>query len=464
MKQIKNIAVILAGGRGSRTGFSKPKQMMKLAGRPVLEHVARAFQANPSIHEILIVTNADCITDIEQTVINSRLNKVKSIINGGAERYDSSIAAIKATKHYCKEFNVQLIFHDAVRPLLSQKIIDDVIDALRRYNAVDVVIKATDTIIVADPLTNTIASIPDRSLLRNGQTPQAFSHEIIELAYTKALQDPGFVTTDDCGVVLKYLPDEKIYLVDGEMSNMKLTYEEDLHILDKLCQLRSTLVDSKDKINFSLSELKGKVLVIFGGTSGIGAEMARIAKAYQAIPVVAGKSNGVDITNVDDIRRVLEKTHSDCGHIDYIVNSAGVLHRQPLIDMSPEDISSAISVNYIGAVNVALLAFDHLRASKGQLLNFTSSSYTYGRSLYSLYSSSKAAIVNLTQALADEWHSQGVQVNCINPERTATPMRTKAFGTEPENSLLTAQAVAEKALLVLLSEHTGQIFDIKKTQ
>jgi len=464
MKQIKNIAVILAGGRGSRTGFSKPKQMMKLAGRPVLEHVARAFQANPSIHEILIVTNADCITDVEQTVINSRLSKVKSVINGGAERYDSSIAAIKATKHYCNEFNVQLIFHDAVRPLLSQKIIDDVIDALRRYNAVDVVIKATDTIIVADPLTNTISSIPDRSLLRNGQTPQAFSHETIELAYSKALQDPGFVTTDDCGVVLKYLPDEQIYLVDGEMSNMKLTYEEDLHILDKLCQLRSTLVDSKDKINFALSELKGKVLVIFGGTSGIGAEMARIAKAYQAIPIVAGKSTGVDITSVADIRRVLGEAHSTHGHIDYIVNSAGVLHRQPLIDMSPEDVSDSINVNYIGAVNVALLAFDHLRSSKGQLLNFTSSSYTYGRSLYSLYSSSKAAIVNLTQALADEWHPQGVQVNCINPERTATPMRTKAFGTEPENSLLAAQTVAEKSLLVLLSEHTGQIFDIKKTQ
>ncbi|WIA63272.1 bifunctional cytidylyltransferase/SDR family oxidoreductase [Stenotrophomonas sp. BIO128-Bstrain] len=464
MKQVKNVAVILAGGRGTRSGFSKPKQMMKLAGRPVLEHVARAFQTNAAIDEILIVANSDCIADIEQTVMTSRLSKVKSVISGGAERYDSSIAAINATKHYCADFNVQLIFHDAVRPLLSQKIIDDVIHALERYNAVDVVIRATDTIIMADPVTNTISSIPNRSLLRNGQTPQAFSHETIERAYNIALRDPGFVTTDDCGVVLKYLPEEKIYLVDGDTSNMKLTYEEDLHVLDKLCQLRSTLVESKEKIHFALSELKGKVLVIFGGTSGIGAEMAQVAEAYQAIAVVAGKSNGADITSVDSIRRVLDDTHAKYGHIDFIVNSAGILHRQPLIDMSPEDISSAIHVNYIGAVNVALVAFDHLRASKGQLLNFTSSSYTYGRAMYSLYSSSKAAIVNLTQALADEWHSQGVQVNCINPERTATPMRTRAFGLEPAESLLTARDVAEKSLLVLLSEHTGQIFDIKKTR
>jgi len=461
MKQVKNIAVILAGGKGSRTGFNKPKQMMKLAGKPVVEHAAQAFQANRAIDEIIIVANAECISDIEQTVMSSRLNKVKSVIAGGSERYDSSLAAIRATKHYTKDFNVQLIFHDAVRPLLSQKIIDDVVAALERYNAVDVVIKTTDTIIMADPVTNTIASIPNRAVLRNGQTPQAFSHATIEAAYELALKDPGFVTTDDCGVVLKYLPQEKIYLVDGDTSNMKLTYEEDLHVLDKLCQLRSTLAETREKIHFALSGLKGKVVVVFGGTSGIGEEMGRVAEAYQARVVTLGTSNGTNITDIDSIRRALKAAQDEHGHIDFIVNSAGVLHRQALIDMSADDIAHAIQVNYVGAVNVALVAFDYLRASQGQLLNFTSSSYTYGRAMYSLYSSSKAAIVNLTQALADEWHSQGVRVNCINPERTATPMRTRAFGTEPEGSLLSAREVAEKSLLVLLSEYTGQIFDVK---
>lgn len=464
MKKVKNIAIILAGGKGTRSGFNRPKQMMKLAGKPIFEHVASAFQANKSIDEILIVSNPDCIDDIEQTVMSSRLNKVRSVINGGSERYESSLAAIQATRHYCKEFEVNLIFHDAVRPLLSQKIIDDVISALGKYNAVDVVIGTTDTIIIADAVTNTIEGIPTRATLRNGQTPQAFTHRTIDAAYALALQDPGFVTTDDCGVVLKYLPQEKIYLVDGDTSNMKLTYEEDLHVLDKLCQLRSTLAETDDRIHFALSDLKGKVLVIFGGTSGIGAEMKRVAEAYQAKIVAAGTSNGVDITDLDSIRHVLETTQAAHGRIDYIVNSAGILHRQALIDMASEDVLKAIQVNYIGAVNVALAAFDHLRLSQGQLLNFTSSSYTYGRAMYSLYSSSKAAIVNLTQALADEWHSRSVRVNCINPERTATPMRTRAFGVEPEGSLLSAREVAEKSLLVLLSEYTGQIFDVKRTK
>jgi ribitol-5-phosphate 2-dehydrogenase (NADP+) / D-ribitol-5-phosphate cytidylyltransferase len=96
------------------------------------------------------------------------------------------------------------------------------------------------------------------------------------------------------------------------------------------------------------------------------------------------------------------------------------------------------------------------------LLLFTSSSYTRGRSGYSLYSSAKAAIVNLTQALADEWAADGVRVNCVNPERTATPMRTKAFGEEPEGSLLRSEVVAETSLDVLISNFTGHIIDVRR--
>jgi 2-C-methyl-D-erythritol 4-phosphate cytidylyltransferase len=95
-------------------------------------------------------------------------------------------------------------------------------------------------------------------------------------------------------------------------------------------------------------------------------------------------------------------------------------------------------------------------------LFFTSSSYTRGRSGYSLYSSAKAAVVNLTQALADEWAPTGVRVNCINPERTGTPMRTKAFGDEPPDSLLESTAVAQASLDTLISAETGHIIDIRR--
>ena len=133
---------------------------------------------------------------------------------------------------------------------------------------------------------------------------------------------------------------------------------------------------------------------------------------------------------------------AETGRIDYVVNTAGVLPRGALAETSEETIYAATEINYLAPIFIAQEFFPHLRRAGGSLLLFTSSSYTRGRSGYSLYSSAKAAVVNLTQALADEWAADGVRVNCINPERTGTPMRTKAFGEEPAGSLLESGEVA----------------------
>lgn len=456
----KNIAVILAAGRGERSGFEVPKQMMKLAGKPIVEHTISAFQNCNAIDEIIIVTSSNCIEKIEDIVSNRVFTKVKKIIKGGQERYESSLAAINASEYEAKQGEVRLIFHDAVRPLVSDRILRDVVEALDHYNAVDVVVPTTDTIISADNVTNTIDNVPDRRKLRNGQTPQGFKWDTIKTAYELALRDPDFKTTDDCGVVLKYLPDEKIFLVEGENNNIKLTYKEDLHILDKFMQLNTKKIIINNLTSRSLSNLKNKVLVIIGGTSGIGAEMAELASAYQAKVVIASRRTGTDVCDLESLKRKLKEIYEEYGCIDYVVNAAGILVKQPLTQMDYKDVLQAVQINYMGAIHVAIAAYEYLRESRGHLLNFTSSSYTYGRSYYSLYSSSKAAIVNLTQALAEEWHTQFIRINCINPERTDTPMRRQAFGIEPEGTLLPARSVALLSLGVLLEQTSGQILDI----
>lgn len=92
-----------------------------------------------------------------------------------------------------------------------------------------------------------------------------------------------------------------------------------------------------------------------------------------------------------------------------------------------QTIYNAVSTNYMGTINVAMEAYTYLKESKGKLVFFTSSSYTRGRAFYSIYSSTKAAIVNFVQAIAQEWEPFGIAVNCINPERTKTPMRVKTL-------------------------------------
>lgn len=449
-----NVAVILAGGVGNRLDKSHPKQFFKVAGKTVIEHTVNVFEKNRMIDEIAIVINPNYQVTIEDLVLSNRWKKVRKILKGGAERYHSSLAAVKA---YAGAGNINLIFHDAVRPLISDRIIDDTVAALEKYNAVDVAIPAVDTIISTEG--DFIDAIPERSKLRRGQTPQGFKLNTIRRAYELALQDPSFKSTDDCGVVLKYLPDEKIYVVKGEEVNMKLTYKEDSYLLDKLFQLRSFAFAGQD---IPFEQLQGKVLVIFGGSYGIGAEIARIAEGYGAKVYCFSRSlNDVDISSAVRVRKSLEEAAAGAGRIDYVVNTAAILLKEPLNSMDYQAIRQMVEVNYLGMVNVAMESFPYLEKSRGQLLFYTSSSYTRGRAFYSIYSSTKAAVVNFVQAVAQEWESAGVRVNCINPERTKTPMRTKNFGMEDESTLLKAEDVAEESIKTLLSDFTGQVVDVK---
>lgn len=456
----KSIAVILASGTGERAGMARPKQLAKLAGRPVVAHALERFQHHAGIDEIAIVTNELCIGEIEALVGREQLSKVKRVLLGGRERYESSLAAIRAYEDEAAAGAVDLIFHDAVRPLVSDRIISEVLFALQHYSAVDVAIPSADTVVFIDPDTNTIRDIPDRKLLRLGQTPQAFRYDVIKAAYDRALLDPDFRTTDDCGVVVKYLPECPVYIVDGAPSNIKLTYGDDLMVIDKFMQTNAGRRLDAVPETVLLSRLSKKTIVVLGGTSGIGASMARMAAAYGANVHVASKSTGVDIADPDSVADLLERAAGETGTIDAVVNAAAILNRQPLTNMDAAEIKDSICTNILGAVMLAKQSYPYLRSNRGHLLFFASSSYTYGRAFYSTYSASKAAVVNLTQALADEWSDVGIRVNCVNPERTRTPMRVKAFGQEAPESLLDPDDVARKALGILVGSTTGFIYDI----
>lgn len=229
----RNIAIILAGGVGSRLGLNMPKQFLNVAGRTVLEHTVDAFERNAHIHEIAIVSNPDFVSHVEQIVRRNPWPKVRTVLRGGKERYDSSLSALRAFE---SGEEVNLVFHDAVRPLVSQRIIDDVCEALTSHEAVDVTVPAVDTIVEA--ANGRIVAMPDRSRLRRVQTPQGFRLSVITEAYRRALADPNFRATDDCGVVFRYMPEVPIHLVEGEESNVKLTYREDTILLERLLRQR----------------------------------------------------------------------------------------------------------------------------------------------------------------------------------------------------------------------------------
>lgn len=228
-----NVAVLLAGGSGKRMGGPEPKQFIQVAGQTILEHSISAFNRHPDIDEIIIVSHADYLDRV--ACIARPYTKVKHIVPGGKERYDSTLAAIacKRSNTSITEAETNILIHDAVRCLVSQRIITDCIHALQTYQAVDVAIPCTDTICEVDA-EGKIFRIPARASLRNVQTPQGFHLDTIARAYEVGLKDPDFLTTDDCGVVHHYLPEIPIYVVNGESTNIKITYPEDLILAEKI--------------------------------------------------------------------------------------------------------------------------------------------------------------------------------------------------------------------------------------
>ena len=248
-----NIAVILAGGIGARVGGNTPKQLLPLEdGHSVLEHAVNAFEQSPHIHEVCIVMHPDYIIHAEQMLLANAWQKVRHIIPGGKERWESSVNAIRqirgerleaiGNENNCQlptsnSANiVNLLLHDAARPFISQETIANVCHALEEHEAVTVAIPSTDT--VYEMVDNKVARIPQRSTIMRAQTPQAFRLELIAEAYTKALgvndlsaaacAEAHLPATDDCGVVFSHMPHVPIHIVLGEEQNRKITFKEDI--------------------------------------------------------------------------------------------------------------------------------------------------------------------------------------------------------------------------------------------
>ncbi|MGI8761344.1 MAG: SDR family NAD(P)-dependent oxidoreductase [Jatrophihabitantaceae bacterium] len=458
LDRLRTVAVVLAGGTGSRVGFDVPKQLLKVAGRTIIEHTVETLHDCAEIDEIIVVMTPDFVGDAERLLLGkSTLPKLTRVLAGGADRNGSTQVALDALGE--QECNVLL--HDAVRPLLPRRVVQDCVDALRSYEAVDVAISSADTIIRVDGRDH-IVEIPERSRLRRGQTPQGFRLSTIRRAYELAAGDPQFRATDDCGVVLRYLPEVAIYVVAGDEQNMKVTYPVDLFLADKLFQLGSHLATPRTPEELR-DALGGKTVVVFGGSYGIGSDVVEQARAAGCD--VFSFSRSTTGTHVEDpaaVAAALRQVMAETGRVDAVVLSAAQLARGRLADMDDEQVRRQLEVNFLGPVTVARASAAYLRETRGHLVLFTSSSYTRGRADYVLYSSTKAAVVNLAQALADEWSPEGIHVNVINPERTRTPMRLQAFGTEPEGSLLESDAVASTVLDVLASDLTGHVVDVRR--
>lgn len=229
-------AEILAGGKGTRMGNTEmPKQFLMLGNKPIIIHTIEQFLVNSKIDKIVV-----CCPEAWMSYMNDLLEKYLKgaegifVVKGGSTRNETILNGCYYIRdNFGLNKNDIIITHDAVRPFVNQRIIDDNIDAGKKADAVDTVIPATDTIVESKD-GKIISNIPIRSEYYQGQTPQTFKLESLIEVYESLTTAEKDVLTDACKMFV--IKDKKVKIVNGELYNIKITASYDLKIANAILE------------------------------------------------------------------------------------------------------------------------------------------------------------------------------------------------------------------------------------
>ena len=228
-------AVILAGGTGSRMGSADmPKQFLEIKGKPILNHTVEKFLPNPAFEKVIILSPKAWIGHTKEIIRKYTGSSDRiAVIEGGKTRNETIMNAIAyIDREYTLDDDTVIVTHDSVRPFVTHRIIEENIKAAEEYGACDTVVPATDTIVEGDG--TKISSIPDRSRMYQGQTPQSFKAKMLRDTYMSLSEDEKAILTDAAKILV--IKGMDVRLVRGETYNIKITYPYDLRIARSLLE------------------------------------------------------------------------------------------------------------------------------------------------------------------------------------------------------------------------------------
>lgn len=227
-------AGIVAGGSGTRMkSVGVPKQFIRILGKPMIIYTVQKFAEQRHINDIYIGIKPDWHEFMDQLLEEYQIDRQRvHVIDGGSDRNETVmniVSAIKA-KHRVKKGDI-ILTHDAVRPFVTEKIIEDNIIGALKYSACGTYVKCIDTIIRSNDA-ETVDSTLDRSTLYRAQTPQSFDITLLDKYYNQLDDEQKSKLTDTCSIFTSV--GEKIHIVEGDVINIKITTENDLIIANML--------------------------------------------------------------------------------------------------------------------------------------------------------------------------------------------------------------------------------------
>ncbi len=230
----KVYGLILAGGMGTRMGNAeRPKQFMEVGGKPILIHTIEKFVIHPEFERILILTPRSWISHTKDLIRRYIPMSRKLLVTaGGPTRNETIMNGIRCIEeNFGLDDETVIVTHDSVRPFVSHRIIEENIRYACEYGACDTVIAASDTIVESRDH-EMISSIPDRTVMYQGQTPQSFHARRLKEIYEALTEEEKNILTDACKILV--MKGERVRLVEGEVTNIKITYPSDLRMAESL--------------------------------------------------------------------------------------------------------------------------------------------------------------------------------------------------------------------------------------
>ena len=224
---------ILAGGTGSRMGLTNmPKQFLELGDKPIIIHTLQKFLLNLKFDVIYLGIHENWtgyMEDLIEKYIADEENKKRiKIISGGIDRNSTIMNIVEdIEENYTLNSEDVIVTHDAVRPFITSRILEENIEMSLKYGACDTVIPAIDTIVVSEN-NKIIKEIPNRQYMYQGQTPQSFKILELKKLYNELSKEEKEILTYECKIFV--IKGKEVHLVRGEISNLKITTQEDYKI------------------------------------------------------------------------------------------------------------------------------------------------------------------------------------------------------------------------------------------